>query len=157
LKSDAYAAALRLLARREHGAQELAGKLSQRGYSSEAIESALGECQRLGLQSDARYIEVYCRQRMADGFGPLRLLQELKQRQISAEDVVVILDSLDIDWLSAATHAWMKKYKKVQDTSYMALQKQKQFLRYRGFSMETIAMVFEKVLHEDLRDKTSIY
>lgn len=65
--------AVRLLARREHGARELAEKLAQKGYNSSDIDEAIARCQSLGLQSDVRFAESRCRLRIRQGCGPLKI------------------------------------------------------------------------------------
>ena len=140
--SEALAGAVRLLARREHGAHELSTKLARKGHLDSAIQDAVRECQRLGLQSDSRFVENVCRTRIRQGYGPLRIRRELQCLQIDAELVDAALRSEQDNWLSYAIDVWKKKYKEDGEVSYIDLQKQKQFLLYRGFSMDTIAMVF---------------
>ena len=133
---------MRLLVRREHGAHELASKLQLKGFSAAEIEDAIAECQRLGLQSDGRFVENVCRARIRQGYGPIRICQELKTKQVDRSLIEQQLRLEQDNWLGYAIDAWTKKYKEQSELSYAALQKQKQFLLYRGFSMETIAMVF---------------
>src|SRR3546814_5195711 len=94
--------ALRLLARREHGAHELADKLRQKGYSQPESNEAIAECQRLGLQSDQRFVESLCRARIRQGCGPLKINQELHTKQIDRELIDKALEQEDDNWL---THA----------------------------------------------------
>lgn len=133
---------MRLLARREHGAHELANKLATKGFLTIAIQDALQECQRLGLQSDSRFVENVCRTRIRQGYGPIRIRQELQNLRVDDELIHAALQQEQDNWLGYAIGVWKKKYKEQVDVSYMALQKQKQFLLYRGFSTDTINMVF---------------
>lgn len=133
---------MRLLARREHGAHELANKLAQKGYAGDAIQDALEKCQRLELQSDSRFVENVCRARIRQGYGPLRIRQELQQMQVEGALIEAVLQQEQDNWLDYAIGVWKKKYKEQVELSYIAIQKQKQFLLYRGFSTDTIAMVF---------------
>lgn len=137
-----------MLARREHGAKELMQKLALKGYATDEIHEALAECQRLDLQSDTRFAETLCRGRIRQGYGPERIRQELKSKYIDRELIEAILAVEDDNWLACAMNAWRKKYKQHGDSSYLETQKQKQFLLLRGFSMHTIAMVFECITHE---------
>ncbi len=140
--SDTFNCAVRLLARREHGAYELAQKLVQKGYPNTEIQDALAECQRLGLQSDERYIENVSHARIRQGYGPLRIRQELQSKQLDPDLIEQVLEKESHDWVAYATHVWQKKYKEQHDGSYDRIQKQKQFLLYRGFSTDIIRMVF---------------
>lgn len=140
--SNVFECAVRLLARREHGAFELTHKLAQRGFSETEIQGALAECQRLDLQSDDRFIENLTRTRIRQGYGPVRIRRELQHLQVETDRIEVALRQEQDNWLSYAKGVWKKKYKEETAQSYAALQKQKQFLLYRGFSTDTITMVF---------------
>ena len=143
--SEAFSGAVRLLSRREHGAHELCQKLVQKGHLECDIAVALEECQRLGLQSDSRFVENVCRTRIRQGYGPVRIRQELKQLQIDSELIEQVLHQAPDQWLSYALKAWQKKYKEQGECSYTDIQKQKQFLLYRGFSNETIHRLFKEM------------
>lgn len=135
------ACAIRLLARREHGFAELTDKLAQRGYLREDIIEVVTKCQQQGLQSDARFSESLVRTRVNQGYGPVRIRQELQSKQISRALIDEALRSEQDHWISHATQVWIKKYKPSGDESFREKQKQKQFLLYRGFSPDTIARV----------------
>lgn len=134
---------MRLLARREHGAHELANKLAQKEYPELEIQEALLKCQRLGLQSDSRFVDNVCRARIRQGYGPIRMRQELQSLQIDRDLIESVLQKEQDNWLMYAIEVRKKKYKDQSELSYAGLQKQKQFLLYRGFSTDTIAMVFK--------------
>jgi len=144
--SKAFVCAVRLLARREHGAHELVRKLVQKGHDEQDTQKALDECQRLGLQSDVRFVESLCRARIRQGYGPQRIVNDLQQAKVDRDLIDSVLEQEKHNWLSHAVDAWTKKYKEEQDQSYAIIQKQKQFLLYRGFSMDTINQVFKERL-----------
>lgn len=137
-KSELWDTAVACLARREYGAEELAVKLSTKGFDATEIEDALSRLQSLGLQDDGRYCEAYVRARYQKGFGPERIRQELRQRGIDLAHIDSALNSSALDWLTAALRQRIKKFGSVWPTDYALQQKQKQFLRYRGFSIEHI-------------------
>jgi regulatory protein len=141
-------AAMRLLTRREHSAHQLRLKLKQRCFEDADIDEALLECARLDMQSDMRFAESFCRSRASRGYGPVRLAQELREAGVSSADASQVLDEMNhsMDWVIEATRVWQKKYHvagRVEVLSTLEQQKQKQFLRYRGFTDEIIRMVFE--------------
>ncbi|WP_148862385.1 regulatory protein RecX [Marinobacter fonticola] len=74
--------ALKLLARREHSRQELRLKLMQRKLTPEVIDPVLDDYESEGWLDDARFADVYARQRMDMGYGPLRIESELQQRGV---------------------------------------------------------------------------
>ncbi len=147
--SDAFEAAVRLLARREHSAHELQNKLKQRGFLQEAIDEALAKCLQLDLQSDARFAEMLCRARVNRGYGPVVIRQLLRQAEVSSELIDQALEELEVNWLDEANRVWQKKFRAVEDVSPNARQKQRQFLNYRGFPEATIRAFFETLVVDD--------
>jgi regulatory protein len=139
--TKAFDCALRLLSRREHGAQELADKLAQKGYESTEIVDSIKECQRLGLQSDLRFVESFCRARIRQGSGPLKISQELQTKHIDRTLIANALAQEQDNWLSYALAVWHKKYKDRVDIPFEELQKRQRFLLYRGFPTDIIANV----------------
>lgn len=148
--TKAFDCATRLLFRREHGAQELADKLEQRGYSAEEAQEAITECQRLGLQSDLRFAESFCRVRIQKGYGPLKINQELQAKKLERSLIKLVLEQEQENWLDYALMVWRKKYKQQdpKNISIAELQKQKQFLLYRGFTSDIISEVMNNLRKE---------
>lgn len=143
--NEAYEGAIRLLMRREHGAHELALKLATKGHAKETIEAALLLCQQRGWQSDARFAEQLCRLRVRQGYGPIRIQKELQALQVARPLIDLALQKEADHWISHALLVWQKKVKTLGPLSYVALQKQKQFLLYRGFTHETIEAVVDSL------------
>lgn len=143
--TKAFDSALRLLSRREHGAVELSNKLEQKGFDPSDIKDALDACQRLGLQSDSRFIENYSRSRIRQGYGPLKITQELKSKGIDSELIVHELEQERDNWVSYALEVWDKKCKGRTDLAFSETQKLQRFLLYRGFSMDIIALVVKEL------------
>lgn len=142
--TKAFVSAVRLLARREHGAYELIQKLSQKKHPESEIQDAIAECQRLGLQSDERFSESLCRMRIRQGHGPARIKHDLQNVRIDRDLIERVLSDEQDNWVSHAKDVWVKKYSEQDDQSFAATQKQKQFLLYRGFSVDTINLVFRE-------------
>ncbi|MFC3908702.1 recombination regulator RecX [Legionella dresdenensis] len=140
--SNAFDCAVRLLARRDYSVYELTGKILQKGYSQEDTESAIAECQRLGLQSDSRFAEMICNARVRQGYGPLRIVQELQGKQVSRDIINAALAEYESQWQDYACAVWRKKFK--QPINFAEQQKQQRFLLYRGFSADIIAGLFKE-------------
>ncbi len=136
--------ALRLLTRREHSAKELNEKLKQRGFKPEEIKDVIESCQRLNLQSDQRFIELYIRSRIRQGYGPLKISQELKQRGVDSELVYKEMKQEAPNWFTYALNVWEKKCKGQINLSFQEIQKQQRFLLYRGFDMDIISQVVKE-------------
>lgn len=143
--TKAFVSAVRLLARREHGAHELAQKLLQKKHPELEVYEAIAECQRLDLQSDRRFVESLCRTRIRQGHGPARIRQDLQNVRIDRDLIDQVLNEERDNWVSYAKDVWVKKYGAYDDTAFAAIQKQKQFLLYRGFSVDTINLVFRDI------------
>lgn len=143
--TKAFECAVRLLSRREHGAIELGDKLKQKGFSAAEAKEALDNCQQLDFQNDHRFVESYSRSRIRQGYGPLKISQELSSKGIDRELIQSILQQEDENWLTYALAVWQKKNKGQDELSFNELQKQQRFLLYRGFSMDTIAMVTKEL------------
>lgn len=138
--TKAFDCALRLLARREHGAIELYDKLKHKGYNLTEARDALARCQELDLQNDLRFVELYIRSRVRQGYGPLKISQELSSKGLDKELIQSSLQQ-EANWLNYALEVWQKKSKGQQELSFTDMQKLQRFLLYRGFSMDIIAMV----------------
>lgn len=143
--TKAMDSALRLLTRREHGAIELCDKLKQKGFSHVDAKEAVDECQRLGLQSDSRFVEAYSRSRIRQGYGPLKITQDLKARGVDGDLIHRELAQESDNWISHAMDVWQKKCKGQTDLSFIEIQKQQRFLLYRGFGMDIIAAVVKEM------------
>lgn len=139
--TEAFESALRLLTRREHGALELCDKLEQKGFSQKEAKDALESCQRLGLQSDSRFVDNYANSRLRQGYGPLKISQELKVKGIDKELILEKLEQEKDNWLAYALKVWEKKSKGKKDLSFDEMQKLQTFLLYRGFTMDIISQV----------------
>ncbi|KTD21691.1 recombination regulator RecX [Legionella londiniensis] len=142
--NSAFASAQRLLARREHGAKELRDKLLQKGHRASEVDQVINECQRLGLQSDLRFAESVCQSRIQQGYGPLRIRQELQVKRIDSELIEQVLQKEEGNWCAYALAVWKKKFKH-QESGHWALQKQQRFMYYRGFSPDTIAQIVREL------------
>ncbi|MCH9689959.1 MAG: recombination regulator RecX [Gammaproteobacteria bacterium] len=154
---EAFNAAVRLLARREHSRYQLQNKLKQRGFLMDAIDEALDKCLRLDLQSDVRFADMYCRGRINRGYGPVVIRQLLRQEGVSVDIADDILEqaNVDINWLHEAARVWHKKYQNIPDNpSPLEQQKQRNFLRYRGFTEAVIGSFFERLNVNELDNNT---
>lgn len=144
MTSKVLDSALRLLARREHSARELGVKLKQRGYGLDETNQAITTCQTLGYQSDSRFVASYCRSRIRQGYGPVRIFQELKTKGIDQDLIHDMLRDEAPDWVQNAIEVVRKKCKGGMRLSIHEKQKLQRFLMYRGFDTETVAHVLRE-------------
>lgn len=80
-------AALRLLARRDHGVVELNRKLAQRGFAPEQIASAIAECERMHYLDDAKFCQMVTLQQRRRGYGILRIAGMLKTKGLPEQHI----------------------------------------------------------------------
>jgi len=86
-QKSAYQCALDLLSRRDHFRRELVEKLRTRDFPAEEIEDAVARCEGLDLINDERVAARFVEVRAVDrGWGPYRLVAELRRRGMSADD-----------------------------------------------------------------------
>lgn len=142
--TKAFECALKLLTRREHSVWELRNKLKQKGYSSSELHDAIVECQRLAYQSDERFTAQVCRARINQGYGPIRIQQELSAKGIEEALIEQILEQeTEVSWIERAQIVLRKKIVSYVSLSWEDQQKLKRFLLYRGFPASIIVRVFE--------------
>src|SRR5690242_16944788 len=117
--------ALRLLANREHGAEELVVKLTRKGFAVAEARDAVLAAQDLGLQDDRRFVENVCTARIRQGYGPLKIAQELQSKQIDRDLVESVLAEEQDNWVTHALRVWEKKYKE-KDTREAHIKEEEQ-------------------------------
>ena len=130
---DLRIAAMHFLARREYSAGELRTKLTRACEDVLLIEACLSTLQADGLQSDSRFVKAYVRARVERGFGPLRLVQDLAQKQVADELVNEALNKDDQVWLDRARVVRSKRFGVALPVEATEKAKQMRFLQYRGF------------------------
>lgn len=143
--TKAFHSAIHLLSRREHGAKELQQKLGRKGYNQAEAQEALDKCQELGLQSDAKFIEHFIRARIQQGYGPLKIAYELKNKGLAEEKIQQGLQEEQDNWVAYAMAVWQKKSKGQVAASFDELQKYQRFLLYRGFDRAVIAELMREM------------
>ena len=141
--TSAKQVAVRLLARREHSAEELRQKLAKREFEADDIATALLELQQGDWQSDERFAEAYIRSRRLKGFGPVRIAAELRERGVDEQIAHRYLSADDDIWWQAVEHEYRKKYRDSRFEDYQEKARRMRFLQHRGFSLEQINEVFK--------------
>nr|VFK25303.1 MAG: regulatory protein [Candidatus Kentron sp. MB]VFK33465.1 MAG: regulatory protein [Candidatus Kentron sp. MB]VFK76225.1 MAG: regulatory protein [Candidatus Kentron sp. MB] len=133
--------ALSLLARREHSAVELSRKLGAKGFEEEVVASVISQLRNKDLLSDARFTESFVRQRIASGYGPVRIRQELRQRGIEEDTIGQNLWHEETEWMHRAASIRHKRFGTARPKDLRDRARQARFLMYRGFASEHIYQV----------------
>jgi regulatory protein len=136
VRRRARESAVRILGRREHSQKELTRKLKQREFSEEVVEQTLGWLSEHDLLNEQRFASEYARMRAGRGYGPQRILQELRERGIAEQEAREALDALELDWWVAAAEVRRRKFGVALPDELAEIAKQQRFLQYRGFSAE---------------------
>jgi regulatory protein len=132
------AAAVRLLARREHSVEELRRKLLTKGYLPETLEPVIQKLAGKRLVSDERFISTFVHHHARRGQGPVRIRAELRQQGIADSQVEEALRSADFDWVQLAREVRRRKFGAAAPRSLGERAKQARFLQYRGFDAEQL-------------------
>ncbi|BFT31061.1 recombination regulator RecX [Alteromonas sp. D210916BOD_24] len=128
----------RMLARREHSYNEIVRKLTQKGIERGAFIPILEEFREADIQSDCRFAESRARALFMKGKGPRAIKLDMQQYGIEESIADQALQALAPDWFESARSVKEKKFGSFIEKDFALLQKQKQFLLYRGFYQEHI-------------------
>ncbi|MGB5324925.1 MAG: regulatory protein RecX [Pseudomonadales bacterium] len=132
-------AAMDLLARREYARLELRRRLQVKFADYDIIEHALDKLAGEGLLSDQRFAESYARHRSSAGFGPKRIMLELREKGVRDELASAAVRANHPDWYKKARLARDKKFGTMLPADMKGRAAQARFLQYRGFSADHIA------------------
>ncbi|MFC1589043.1 regulatory protein RecX [Pseudomonadota bacterium] len=143
MAASAKQVAVRLLARREHSAEEIRQKLAKREFDASEIATAVVELQQGDWQSDERFAEAYVRYRRMKGFGPVRIASELRERGVDEQIANRYLYADDGVWLQALEQEYQKKYQGTKFEDFKEKAKRMRFLQYRGFTIDQINEVVD--------------
>lgn len=142
--------AMRILAVRDHGEQELRRKLSvslgegtnEHDATQEDLERVMAQCLEHRWVDDARFAERYLAGRSRKGYGPQRIRQELQQKGVSRDNIDAALATSDADWAALAQAFATKKFGSPLPVEFSQKAKVQRFLLYRGFCMEDIQSIY---------------
>ena len=129
--------AMRLLGRREHSARELSSKLRQGGVAAEDIEPLVQDLAENGWQSDPRFAASRIHNRIAQGYGPIRISAELRMAGLPDATIREAMDAADCDWTALCIDVCQRKYRQPA-TDRAERQKRYNHLAARGFAGDQI-------------------
>ena len=142
-------AALRLLARREYSSQELTRKLAARGHPIAVIKSVLAELTQSDWLNNTRFVTQRVQQRIGQGWGPLRIRQELLT--LGIENAMIAADLPNMDdpcWIESIQQLYRKRYGMNPPTDARQWAKCLRFFMQRGF----ISSIIQRGLRSGLID-----
>lgn len=130
--------AIRLLARREYSRVELERRLVAKGHDDEATAECLDALAHEGLQSDARFAEVFLRSYIARGQGPLKIRAKLGERGIESDLIRSAFEEAaanELDWFTLACESLAKRFDGPGNTPRERARRER-FLAGRGFDFD---------------------
>jgi len=142
--------AFRLLTRREHSCAELHSKLTARGYDSDVVGDLLASLAAEDLVSDHRYAQALMSHRVSTGYGPHRIIMELKDKGVSAEIIEQTLSSAEVAWDVVLRVQHDRKFGGSKAGSFKEWARRAQYLDRRGFSTDAIRRVMGSWDHATL-------
>ena len=133
--------AMDYLARREHGCNELKGKLVAKDCPEAIAIEVVAQLAAENLVSDERYTENFINSKRNRGQGPARIRQELREKGIDDSLIDDWLDPRDRQWLQTLKEVRLKKFGSTSPRGYKERARQARFLQYRGFTTDQIFWV----------------
>ena len=135
--------AVRYLARREYGVQELRQKLVQRGADSTMADTVVSDLVDENLVSDQRFTEMYVRMRIRRLFGPLKIRAELRGRGVADHLIGAAMPDGEEAWFDTASQWAAKKHRGELD--YAGRAKIYRSLMNRGFTHEQANIALDNI------------
>lgn len=130
--------ALSLLSHREHAAKELANKLKLKGYPENEIALTIKRLQEIHYLNDARFAEIFVRNKVNKPLGVNRILQELLQKGINSTLAKETISNAEADWFELAKALKIRRFGEETTNDFKEKSKQSRYLQYRGFNFDEI-------------------
>nr|VFK41110.1 MAG: regulatory protein [Candidatus Kentron sp. SD]VFK41946.1 MAG: regulatory protein [Candidatus Kentron sp. SD] len=127
---------------------ELSRKLVAKGIDEDVVNSIISRLYRRNLLSDTRFTENFVRQRIANGYGPIRIRHELRQRGIDEDTIMQFLLHEEDNWTDRILDVRRKRFGISEPKDYRDRVCQVRFLLYRGFAGEHIRKVLDRINHD---------
>ena len=124
-----------LLARREYSVQEIHRKLGS-DYPAEILAAVIQRCLELDWLNETRMMTVFIRSRANRGYGPVRVMQELRLKGLASEQIRLALEASQLDWFAIAKSQAARKVTDVASLDRIARGRLMAFLQRRGFTAE---------------------
>ncbi|RUO26128.1 hypothetical protein CWE09_05235 [Aliidiomarina minuta] len=141
--------AVHLLGRREHSAAELKRKLRQKGFAAEPIDEVLELLAERGWQSDQRFTESYIRQRIENGYGPLKIRFDLQQKGIASSMIEELLAAQETDWVELARQRYVRRFGETPAADEKERARRLRHLYQRGFLPDQVRTAYHRIEQQE--------
>jgi regulatory protein len=137
--------ALRLLKYRIRSQKELETRLKARKVSKETIRIVLKDLRHLGLVDDRKFCRVWIRDRIRRFFGPAKIKSELRQKGIDPEIISQYTREYaqEIESLDTIQRLIRRRRRRYRGRDFEVKRKLFNYLRGRGFSLDTITVALQ--------------
>ena len=140
--------ALRLLALRPRGVQEMLRRLRERGHDPSAVAEVVGRLESQGLLDDTAFAEHFARVRSAKGHGRARLLTDLLargvERRVAERAIDRVLATEEVDEQEAVRRLALKRIGQLKGLPRdVVVRRVVGYLARRGFRGREIACLVE--------------
>lgn len=136
--------ALYWLSKKEYSIHDFRVKLDKVCEIEELKENLLEDFINKDWLNEQRYLESFVRNKIAMGLGLYRIKQELQQHGIKAEQTLLHVESLDVDWFEQAKQTYQRKYNASPVDDVKEKAKRFRYMQYRGFTPDEIKYAMEQ-------------
>ncbi|MDF2613890.1 MAG: hypothetical protein K0S71_1676 [Clostridia bacterium] len=153
-KNKCFSYCMRLLARQNYFEKALLEKLKQKEYSDEDITFALNKLKQYNYIDDTKLAEGFVKDKKKFAKkGPKYIAQALRMKGIDYETISKSLqdhysEEEEFENCMSAARKKIETYRKKSDDDYVVRGKLYGYLSGRGFSMQVITKVLEKLLED---------
>jgi len=139
-------AALKILSRRAHSAQELRNKLFKKDFARRDIDVAVAECLRLNFINDHLLAEDYTEELKSKGCGPYKIKLMLYKKGIDKDIINEVAGGRESDESRLAAEVFARKMKSLAREADHKKRREKafRFMISRGFSSDVIRKLFDE-------------
>lgn len=144
--------AVSFLAVRTCSKGEIDQKLRRIGYSPETVKMVLFKLDREGFLNDRDFADQWARYRSSQRYGPRRIVQELKMKGISGEDIESVLENLpEKEQLEDAVEIARKALKRAKsgEDPRKTREKMAAGIVRRGYSWDLARQACDQVLRDE--------
>lgn len=135
-------AALRFLSFRLRSEHEMRTFLVGKRFPKDIIDQTIGYLTETGLLDDRKFARWWTESRMHGGWGPRRIVQELKMKGVNKD---IIDEEMKRDWKDVTRQVLEKEQSKLHALPPMKRRmKMQQVLLRRGFSFDTITRAVDE-------------
>ena len=149
-EEGAFRAALRALAHRAHGEQELANKLERKGHERAAITAATRRLRQIGLLDDLAFARAYIAGRTGRGRGPMRLRHDLGRLGVEKNAAELALAELSANVTDPLERPRALVIKRARQIAALPIEARRRrliaFLGRRGYRGSDVRSLVEEAL-----------